>query len=1372
MKIESWLLFSFLLLSPYCLFSQSPQFQHITSDDGISQSEIYTFLEDSQGFMWFGTVDGLNRYDGYDVHVFHTDKDSPNSISNNTIRCLAEDEFGRIWIGTDDGLCVYDARLETIHQIHLSNFNESRLTVNSLLIDKGHLYLGTSFGLLVMDVSANTLDQIDEGVSRIKAESNQSKLQIVASKLGKDGIVWITTSSSLYLLDPKEQKLNLALDLEETLPDIRNLEEDGFGNLWIVCHDFGFARYDPTNKDIKYFKRSLSSPSILSDKISSVTVDRIGNLWIGTHDKGLLFLEKEFLNDNNPNFQSLEHDPYSDRSLSSNLVYSLYVSKSNLLWIGTIGSGINIYDPDRKPFNYFNLHNPSDDESYNTNFIRAVYGDRDDNIWIGTHNNGLFFFDRKNAKKIDKKGLGTESVFHINDAGDGKTFVCTGEGINLIQHADGKMRILSSLKLGPSFYVTKIEGGYFWVATLDGVKKCSLSNGQMILEKSYNTASDPALSFNNCRVIYFNKEDNNLFIGTEGGGLNVMHLNDDMVPLRTNIYQMNDSGNSISNNYVRSIDKGSDSDFWIGTYEGLNRMVINANGEASFSTVTTKEGLPSNTIQSIAKDENGDLWIGTNNGLCKFDPLNESFTQYSLNDGIQSNEFSEHTIFRTANNEIIIGGINGINTFYPEQILTKDMQPNTTLTDFYLFNKSTAIGTESVDGEVSPLLQSISLTDSIFLEPNQNSIGFDFSAMIYNAPEKVQYAYMLEGFDKEWVVVDADNRRANYTNLGFGEYSFQVKAGNNEGLWEETPKTVFVKIKTPWYMTIWAFLLYGLIGLGAIIFFTNYSILKYTTKEKLVLENLHNKKVRELEEQRTQFFINISHDLRTPLTLISSPLDIVLKGGGIQPAAKKLLNLMQRNVTKLKDMTEQLLDISKVEAGNLAPKLQNLDIVSFVKSEASLFENAFDDKGIDLVIESDQECMELGFDTDMISKVMFNMLSNALKHTPDGKVRILICEISGQSIVNDNIDKSNNFIKISIEDSGNGIEEADLRKVFDRFYQGKEQNKKGYGIGLSHCKDLIAAHKGYVDVESEKGVGSTFNIYLPNIKTKDVFEEGNLPVTLNESIEPVLAGTIGEEVQDDPVIASTEMKILLVEDNPDLREFIARELGKTYQIIEAEDGEIGLEMAKEHFPNLIVSDVMMPNMDGMEFCKEVKSNIKTSHIPVILLTAKVDKETKYQGLEIGADDYISKPFEMEHLLLRIRNLIKNRERMRKLFRVDTNLEPSKVTVTSIDEEFLSTLMAAIEKGIPESNFAISNLEQEMGMSHSSFYNKIKSITGHSAKELVFNMRMKRAKQILEDTSNIRVSEVAYLVGFSDPKYFSKCFKEYHGGTPSKFVKKS
>jgi len=1027
--------------------------------------------------------------------------------------------------------------------------------------------------------------------------------------------------------------------------------------------------------------------------------------------------------------------------------------------------GINLYDPQQKEFNHLKIPLHSENIQSSSNFIRSVYHDEEDNIWLGTHNNGLYIFNRKNST-FRKAGFENQTVFYICNVGGGNALICSSNGVSIANLVNSQFKIKSSNFQTPHFYACRSKQDIVWLANLEGIRKCRIVNGTLQSEKEYNPNTEPAISFTNCRVIFYDEEKNELLAGTEGGGLNILKLDDQHNANSITVFKKTNSPHSISNNYIRSITKDSYGDIWIGTYEGLHKLLRDSSsGEISFKSYTKKEGLPNNMIQLLVEDNQKMLWIGTNGGLSRLNPKNGQFVNYSVSEGLQSNEFSEHTVFKKPDGEIIVGGTNGINTFYPEDIHSNSVPPKTTITGFYLFNKKAEIS--SVKNK-TPLLKSIVLTDTIFLKPTQNSFGFDFSAMLHSNPVKVSYAYMLEGFDKDWNITDAKNRKANYTNLRHGKYFFKVKSTNIDGTWEETPRQIFIHIRTPFVYTWMAFVIYFLTLVLIIVYLTNYSVIKYTTKKKMFLENEHNRKLHDLDELRNRFFINISHDLRTPLTLIGSPVNLALKNINLPPEVKNHLNLAQRNVKKLSYLTEQLLDIGKAEAGILSAERQYQDIVSFIKREASHFTHAIKSKGLEFFVVSNEAVIPTAFDADMMSKVLFNLLSNAVKFTHKGEINIRIDKASPDLPERLKKQEYDNFIKIEVQDTGEGIEQHELEKIFDRFYQGKGKTEKGYGIGLSHCKDLIEALGGTIEVISEKGVGTNFRFFIPLIATENKHQE---KVTFAGSTEDIYVESL-DEGTDEGILPEpiSSQKILVIEDNHDMRNFIRFELKKEFSVFEAIDGIDGLEKAGKYSPDLIVSDIMMPNMDGIEFCKRIKSDIKTSHIPVILLTAKADTPTKYEGIEMGADDYISKPFDIEYLILRIKNILKSREQLRRMFQINNSLDPSAVTVSSLDEKFLSQLMIAMENGIPDPDFTVNSLESTMGMSHSNFYRKIKILTGQSGKDILLNMRMKRAKQILTDNQGIRVSEVAYMVGYLNPKYFSQSFKEFYGILPSDVTK--
>ena len=1360
------LVFTILLISVFGI-SQPRRFKHLTSTHGISQSEIYTFLEDKRGFMWFGTVDGLNRYDGYNIEIFNTNINSPNSLSNNTIRGLVEDELGRIWIGTDDGLNLYDPGTELIYQVN-TNLGDKKLSIWSLCIHNTYLLIGTTEGLYRINLALTDLSEIETQFEKVNLIGNNSGAESFIKQIIKcnNGGIWIIATNSISRIVFQNNDNEPVVIVDVSFSQFGNYTaavEDLNGNLWIASADDGLLMYNPVTKLENYFNTGNHKTAISSLKCSSLALDKNGNLWIGTLDKGLNFVQNEDLINNEIEFEKIQNEPFNSKSLSSNLIYSLYVSNDNLLWVGTIGAGVNIFNPEQKMFDHYMFHDKNG-ELANSNFIRSVYVDNKNRLWTGTHGNGLLLYDRE-KNSFQKLGFQTVSIFYIYPFNDKQIFICCGTGLFLVELVNNSLKIVSSSLTGtPVFNIVKGENNVFWVACLTGLVRLKIVDDEIVAGLKYNINSNPGLSNNNCRVLYYDKSRNMILAGTEGGGLNAVLLDKLHYPEKIKVYKKNSSPNAISNNYVRSIIKDKNRNIWVGTYEGLNKLIPDsATNNFTFKTYLKNDGLSNNMIQLIVEDDNQNLWIGTNGGLIQFNPQNESFINYTVNDGIQSNEFSEHTVFKKADGEIIMGGINGISAFYPEQIKISSLKPKTTITGFYLFNEK--VSALKKIGRRIILNQSITLIDSISLLPKQKNIGFEFSAMIYPNAEKIKYAYILDGFDKDWHFTDAKNRIANYTNLRHGKYTFKVKSTNSDGIWEDSSKQIFIHIQTPFMLTWFAYVLYFLVIVLIFTYFSHYTIIRYTTKKKLLLEKNHSEKLHELDVLRTRFFINISHDLRTPLTLIRGPLDVLLQNKRLNKDVTDKLQLIKRNVKRLNYLIEQLLDVRKAESGKLTAKHTTEDLITFTNEEVAHFTYAIQQKGLTLSINTNSEKIMVSFDRAMMSKVYFNIISNAIKFTDKGKIEITIEKVEKDLYKLLKNAQYNSYVKVEFKDSGKGISKDQNEKIFERFYQGKTQSGNGYGIGLSHTKELIDAHNGFIEVESTENVGTTIRFFIPDIK---IANENDKIIT--GSTEDMYVDAESATTSEFDLNKQTAKTILIVEDNADMRNFIKSELKKEYNVIGANDGLEGWKAAVDHSPDLIVCDVMMPNMSGIELCDKIKSNIETSHIPFILLTAKVDLETKYDGIKTGADDYIPKPFEMEYLFIRIKNLLDSREKLRKLFQKSHVLEPSVVTVTSVDEKFLKTLMEAVEEGIADSDFSINTLESKMAMSHAKFYRKIKSLTGQSGQELLLNMRMKRARQILSDNKGLRVAEVAYMVGFTNPKYFSKCFKETFGIAPSEFIR--
>ncbi|MCF8379205.1 MAG: response regulator [Bacteroidales bacterium] len=1378
----------FYLIIPFFLsaetsFAEEIRFKQITSEEGLSQSEIYCFLQDRKGYMWFGTLDGLNKYDGYSITTYTINSRASNSLMHNTIYSLAEDKFGRIWIGTGNGINLFDPISQQFFALPDFYFGK-QLIVRNLLADDNNLWIGTYRGLFRLSLTNDPISE--ESLVKIIQDIDHVDLKIMdktfinssVNKISKgaDGKIWIGAWEGISCFEYSVENENQFRfpELPENLQEIREINDmviDSSGLIWIGTQDVGLYRFREDNDQLKRFSSEIS-PGLLSNNIKALVVDLSGNIWLGNYKDGLNRIDSQSSGEENIEFAIYQNNEFQTGSLNSNLIRSLFVSRDGMLWIGTLGKGINTYDPYQKLFKIIRIP-PLDQTGKVNNFIRAVYKDSDQNLWLGMHFDGLIKYDYK-RKEFKKMGLDKTTIFHIYPVDKNHLWLATNSGAHLVEIKNDEVKIVSSLEFkqlsdvfayNACFNIERSSDNIFWIASMSGVVRVEMNSDYSFEKTLYDENSSPAISFNNTRVLKYDKKNNTIWAGTEGGGLNQIILDDDQFPEKIiPLLASSDEPGRLSSNYIRSLCVDKKDQLWVGTYEGLNLVKTDLeNGKSVFKTWKMEDGLPNNMIQSILEDDDGHIWLGTNGGLSKFNIEKKSFSNYKISDGLQSNEFSEHASFKSEYGEFIFGGINGVNVFYPDEIGINPLSPSAVITDFYLFNEK--VIPYSKENSNSILLKSIDITDSLILKANQNDLRFDFSALYFSDPEKIQYEYIMRGYDNDWITTTASKRSANYTNLNFGKYIFEVRATNSDGVWSDDTARIFIHIQTPFWLKWWAVILY-ILTFGLIVFyFANFSIIKIATKKQLILDNEHNQRLHELENLRTRFFINMSHDLRTPLTLITGPLENILKNLKINEELRSQLDMVNRSAKRLRYRVEQLLDIRKFETGNLKPKLKSVEIVEFIKNEAILFELAIKDKGLNYNINSPEEKIVAFIDKDIVGKVLFNLLSNSLKYTEQGEITVNFESIPATNLNHlPFIPATDFYIMIEVQDSGSGMSEEKTEKIFERFYQDPESTVKGYGIGLSHTKDLIESHQGYIHVKSKKGFGSSFIFYLPlysELEENVSKEVQTKSPTLLISLETAVTET------NEPLYPENAESILLVEDNADMRSYLKSVLSKNYKIFEAVNGQEGHAIAMKESPSLIVSDIMMPIMDGFEFCAKIKSNIETSHIPIILLTAKVDAETKFKSIELGADDYIPKPFDIDYLCLRIKKILQLREQLRNLFQKNILLEPSEVTVTSSDELFLKKLIETIEEGIPDPEFSVESMEKILGMSHTNFYRKIKTITGQSGKELLQNMRLHRAVQLIMQ-QKLRISEVAYMVGFTNPKYFSKCFKVKYGVRPSDY----
>ncbi len=974
--MKPWILeIALVILATVELSAQELSFSYITSEDGISQSEVYCFLQDSGGYMWIGTLDGLNRYDGYIVKSFQMSEEDTNGLIHNTIYSLAEDKFGRIWIGTAEGLNMYNP--ETQLMLAVPNFfSGKQINIVALLADERNLWIGTSKGLFRMPLPTNQIDEMR--LKNLSAKTNHVDIEVnglpsIYSSVGgilksSDGKIWLATWDGPCCFDYNTERKEhyLFYDLPEELGKVKSincLSEDHNSNIWFGTRDMGIYRFNTSTNGVSaYTKKSVRT--FIPENIKSMITDQQGNLWIGSINYGIVRIQADNLLDEVPEMQLIRNNEFQPGSLNSSIIRSLYLSKEGIVWIGTIGSGINLYSPAE---NRFSLHRIPAEKStgMKNNFIRAIYPQSEDVIWLGLHNNGLFKYEPWSGRYTHMGPEWDYTVFHILPVDGRHLLLATDDGTQLVRINDTEIDILHTVNFEEteeipaytaSFNVERCSESVFYIAFLSGIARIELSKDYEILSTFYNEYSNPSIPIRNIRVLKYDTLNNVLWAGSEGYGLNQIVLDENHYPLSTQAFQhVPGDDASLSSDYIRTLCLDRNRHLYIGTYEGLNRITPNDDSSSyTFKRWKSEDGLPNNMIQSIEEDYEGNLWIGTNQGLSKYIIKENRFFNYKISDGLQSNEFSEHTSHQAENGKLYFGGINGFNVFDPQQIPSSPVFPRVKITGFYLRNKMIKAG-EKVNNHLL-LNQSIDHSDSLLLRPGENDIRFDFSAMAYSNPEKIIYKYKLEGYDREWIVTDAQERYANYTNLPFGKYQFMVIASNSADLWDDNPTTLYIHIKTPYALRWWAFAIYAGIFILGVIYFTKYSVIRIATKEKLILESEHNQRLHELDMLRTRFFINISHDLRTPLTLITGPIDNILKNFNLGPDLRHQIDLISRSAKRLKYLIEQLLDMRKVEKGTLNPSLSSVDIVQFIRKESEYFEFAMKNRGIQFKIAMQRTC--------------------------------------------------------------------------------------------------------------------------------------------------------------------------------------------------------------------------------------------------------------------------------------------------------------------------------------------------------------------------------------------------------------------------------
>jgi len=1406
----AWFVLLLFITIPAALPAQEFIFEHITTGDGLSQSTVNSIIQDQRGFIWFGTNDGLDKFDGYTIERFSHEKDNPGSLNKNSILTLYQDKEGFIWIGTyGGGINKFEYALHEFTHFEHKPESDSSLSNNQVFEifedSEGVFWIGTEHGVDKFYKEEGTFENID---NRLNIPFGKTET-ITEDRLGD---IWIAGGNGIFrysrlyknftrypLFGKSENQLtgNLAWDVYV----------DRRGDLWVGSL-WGLSKFDyAKNKFIDYAPVNLDDAEDYNFHVRKIYEDSFKNFWIGTDGDGLMLFDRD-----KNSFKNVSKSNETPDGFWGNVVTSICEDNTGNLWFGTFKSGVNKIDRLTKKFQTYK-HERNNPNSLKKSDIKAVYQDENGITWVGTEKGGLSRINRKTGKvqtflhePNNPNSLPDNVVLAIVKGTDNDLWIGTYDGgLSRVNPSTGVFSTIPEI----SDPANKKTSNVVWTLHPDITGKLWVGTWGAGLQL-FNPKTD---SFENFNIVEKGVQSNNsvlsicrdyqgfFWIGTYGDGLKKVN------PITREVYHFrhhDNDPNSLVDNVVHAVFEDKDRNLWVGTKDGLD--LFDRKNE-KFIHYSTLDGLPNNVINGILQDDNNHLWISTNKGLSRFNIQHEEFRNYNIHDGLQGNEFNKGVCFEAPNGEFLFGGVNGLNIFHPKDIIDNPNIPNVVLTGLKLKNIPVGFGKEE-----SILKKHISATNEIKLPYNFSVLTFDFVALNLTKPEKNQYAFYLKNYDENWRYV-GDQRTATYTNLNPGEYDFFVKASNNDGLWNEAGTSVKLIITPPYWKTWWfrAGIVILIWGGFTILFMLRTRIIKRQKAEleKLVAERTHElqeqktaveSKNRELEKQKQEilrqrdqveemtqkvhdadqmklrFFTNISHEFRTPLTLILGPIEKLLNNSSIQKEVQNQLSLIHRNTLRLLRLVNEIMDFRKIETGRMKLRVTQNDLAGFVHDIYFSFNDLAKRNHINYTFSCQEKEIAGWFDRDKLEKIIYNLVSNAFKFTPPGgDVTIEVLKEIRQT---QNQEKSEEiFGTIKVIDNGRGISKEHLERIFDRFYQVESNSSsiwQGSGIGLSFIKNLVDIHYGEIDVESEKWRGTTFTVSIPI--TKETFTKNEIIDSINTGQEEFRAPLQSfEEVrqiseQENNFQEQTDKKpaVLLIEDNADVLLYISQEIKNDYQIFQAENGRDGLEIAKKHHIDLIVSDIMMPEMDGLELCKKIKNDLNTSHIPVILLTARTSDDYKLKGLEIGADDYVFKPFNATILSARIKNLIETRKQLRQQFNRDFSLTPKDVTVSSPDEKFLTKTLESVEKNLSNSDFNVDWLVEEIGMSRSVFYRKLKNLTGQSANDFIKSIRLRRAAQILRQ-NKLTISEVSYEVGFNDPQYFSKCFHKQFGKTPTQYV---
>ena len=1301
-------------------------FKNLSIRNGLSQNTVNAILQDRKGFMWLGTKDGLNRYDGLSFRKFKHDAANPRSIGNSFITSLYEDFNGNIWVGTDAGVYIYYPEKEAFEEFDCQSLEKTRIerSVSMIAGDKqGRVWIAVEAqGMFCYDARQKLLRNypLSEISSNIKCFTFDSGGTLWLGFYG-DGLYY--SKDNLATVHPYGSPEDGKREFEGGV--ITKIVQGNYNCLYIGSVKEGVSELNLTSGQVRNLLAiDESGESIFCRDLLPYSDNE---LWIGTESGIYIY------NLRTAQFIHLRASLYDSYSLSDNAIYALYKDREEGLWIGSYFGGVDYYP---RQYTYFAKYYPK-------NIANSLHGKRvrefcradDGTLWIGTEDGGLnhfnpktkeFHFFEPSAGFTNIHGLCMDgSHLWVGTFSKGLRVIDTRTGVVLRTYTEGHTP--HSLNDNSIFSICRTSAGEIYLGTLFGLLR-------------YNRTQDnfdriPEL---NGKFVYDIKEDSygNLWLATYANGA---YCYDVSVRRWKNYVFDAEDEKSLPYDKVLSVFEDSYRQIWLTT-QGGGFCLFHPDTE-TFTRYGLKDGLPNDVVYQIVEDDDRFLWLTTNNGLVRFDPKTMEMKVFSTANGLPTNQFNYRSGFKDEAGNIYLGSINGFVAFDPRTFAENRQVPAVAITDFLLFNKEVPVGETD-----SPLKSSITFSDKVVLTADQNSFSFRIAALSYQAPRMNKLMYKLEGFDEGWLTI-GESPLVTYSNLGYGDYVFKVKASNSDGVWNEQETSLHLSILPPFYLSGWAYCFYVLFFMGCLVCVIFYFKRRNYRKQHRQMEMLEQEKEREVYHAKIDFFTNVAHEIRTPLTLIKGPLENIILKKEVDSETKEDLYIMKQNTERLLNLTNQLLDFRKTETRGFRLNFTECDVVAVLRETYLRFTSLAKQKGLDFILELPQECFMADVNQEALTKIISNLLNNGVKYA--------------STYLRISLETDEKVFHIRTFNDGEMIPDTMKEEIFKPFVRLDKEDEvtTGTGIGLALSRSLAELHQGSLMMEKGEEV-NCFCLTLP------VNQDSTITLSA-ENVSQVEENSCGWE-QEETDTKEKKPMILVVEDNPDMLAFVRKQLTTEYSVLTAMNGIEALAVLDNHYVNLVVSDVMMPQMDGFELCKTIKSDLSYSHIPVVLLTAKTNIQSKIEGLELGADAYIEKPFSVEYLLANISSLIHNREKLRQTFAKSPFVAANTMALTKADEEFIWKLNDIIQANLHNPEFSMEDMADALKMSRSSFYRKIKGVLDLSPNEYLRLERLKQAAQLLKEGKS-RVNEICYTVGFNSPSYFSKCFLKQFGVLPKDFI---